>query len=498
MTARCREHSSDLIECGPSGRLNPDRIDLVTIGSRNAMDRNQPDHGIRAPLDAATRAEHGRAVRATIPRASLGAWTPPEGRDPRRILAEQDASRDQALVPLRHERMGASPFSFFRGAAAVFAADMAAMPRTGLDVRLCGDAHLANFGAFASPDRTLVFDLNDFDEVYPGPFEWDLRRLVASFEVAARDREFHEPERATIVTECVLAYATAMREFSRMTHLDVWYQRLTVDDIATRWGANASGKVIRRFERNVEKAKGKDRLRAFSRLVETTEDGPRFRSDPPVLVPVRDLLGPDDFDSFWQIVERGLSAYRDSLAPDRRVLIDRYRFADLARKVVGVGSVGTRCWVALLVGDSDRDPLFLQLKEANASVLEPYLGTAVWEQHGQRVVEGQQLIQSAPDVLLGWERIRGIDGVDRDFYFRQLWDWKGSADLERMSSETMAVYAAICGRTLAQAHARTGDSAAIAAYLGGGRAAVPSLVEFASRYADQTETDHRTFSRPAP
>jgi len=375
----------------------------------------------------------------------------------------------------------------------VFAADMAHLPRTGLDVSLCGDAHLANFGVFASPDRQLVFDLNDFDETHPGPFEWDLRRLVASFEIAGRYRSFDDPQRSLIVTECVLSYVSAMRDFARMSHLDVWYHRITVDDIAARWSASASGEVMKRFRRNVEKARSKDRLRAFDRLVQTTPDGVRFRSDPPVLVPVRDLISGKELDGLWRTVERALGMYRRTLAPDRRVLIDRYRFVDLARKVVGVGSVGTRCWVALLIGDDESDPLFIQIKEAQASVLEEHLGRSRHQQHGQRVVEGQRLIQSAPDVLLGWERIQGIDGVDRDFYFRQLWDWKGSADLERMTPEGMGMYAALCGRALARAHARTGDSLAISAYLGGGRTAVGSLLEFATRYADQNEADQAAF-----
>lgn len=446
------------------------------------------------PLDAATRARRGKAVRSEVPRSSLGDWTPPEDRDPNRIIAEQDATRDQGLVRLRHERMGESPFTFYRGAAAVFTADIAHMPRTGLDVRLCGDAHLANFGVFASPDRALVFDLNDFDETLQGPFEWDLRRLVASFEVAGRDRTFEETERTLIVTECVLGYVSAIRDFARMSHLDVWYHRITVDDIAARWGASASRDVTKRFQRNVDKARSKDRLRAFSRLVENTPEGPRFRSDPPVLVPLRDLLTGSDLDGMWGTVERSLRTYRHTLAPDRRALIDRYRFVDLARKVVGVGSVGTRCFVALLVGADESDPLFLQVKEAQASVLEAHLGASGHGQHGQRVVEGQRLIQSAPDVLLGWDRIEGIDGVDRDFYFRQLWDWKGSADLERMTPEAMGMYATLCGRALARAHARTGDSLAISAYLGGGRTAVGSLLDFASRYADCNEADQQAFT----
>ncbi|UDY38092.1 DUF2252 domain-containing protein [Dermatobacter hominis] len=442
---------------------------------------------------AADRAAAGRAVREAVPRSSLGDWTPTPDRDPVAVLDAQDASRAQDLVPLRHERMAATPFTFFRGAAAVFAADLAPMPRTGLEVQLCGDAHLANFGIFASPDRAQVFDLNDFDETLPGPFEWDLLRLVASFEVAARDRGFDDPDRVLIVTDAVLAYVGAMREYSRMGHLDVWYDRMTVDDIAARWGGGASKEVMRRFQHNVEKARSKDRLRAFDRLVQVTDGEPRFRSDPPVLVPVSELFGADEAARLMGTIDHALRMYRRTLPLDRRALLDRYRFVDLARKVVGVGSVGTRCWVALLVGDDDRDPLFLQVKEAQTSVLEPYLGRSRFGQHGQRVVEGQRLIQSSPDVFLGWEQVAGADGVPRDYYFRQLWDWKGSADLEKMLPSAMAVYAAVCGRCMARAHARTGDSVALAAYLGKGRTMTASLVEFAARYADQNERDQQAF-----
>ena len=446
------------------------------------------------PTDPRERAESGRAVRSVVPRASLGDWTPAPDRDPLGVLSAQDKVRDQDLVPLRHSRMGVSPFTFYRGAAAVMAADLAPMPRTGLDVQLCGDAHLANFGVFASPDRAMVFDLNDFDETHPGPFEWDLRRLVASFEVAARDRSFDDPQRVQIVADSVLSYVSAMRQYSTMSNLEVWYDRLTVDDIAQRWAARASDDVLRRFRRNVDKARSKDRIRAFDKLVEVTDGTPRFRSDPPVLVPVRELVTGAEHAALMKAVDESLKLYRRTLAPDRRLLMDRYRFVDLARKVVGVGSVGTRCWVALLIGNDETDPLFLQVKEANASVLEAHLGASRYGQHGQRVVEGQRLIQSSPDVFLGWDQVRGPDGVARDFYFRQLWDWKGSADLERMPAEAMAMYAAICGRCLARAHARTGDSVALAAYMGKGRTMTASLVEFARRYADQNEADHRSFS----
>jgi len=465
----------------------------MTSNGQNGRSGKRPE-APRPASSSAARARAGRETRLSAPRSSFGEWTPTTNRDPYAILAAQDTAREATLVPLRHERMAVSPFTFFRGAAAVMAADLSTLPRTGLDVQLCGDAHLANFGVFASPDRAMVFDLNDFDETLPGPFEWDLMRLVASFEVAARDRSFDDPTRVLVATESVLSYVAAMREFAAMGHLDVWYERITVDDIAARWGATASKAMTRRFERTVQRARSKNRLRAFEKLVETSDGVSRFRSDPPVLVPARDLIEEHELDELMTTIGRSLQLYRRTLSPDRRVLLDRYRFVDLARKVVGVGSVGTRCWVALLIGDDESDPLFLQVKEATASVLEEHLGASRYDQHGQRVVEGQRLIQSSPDVFLGWERGRGVDGVDRDYYFRQLWDWKGSADLDRIRPEGLAMYAALCGRCLAHAHARTGDSVAIAAYLGKGRTLTSSLVEFARRYADQNEADHRGYA----
>lgn len=437
----------------------------------------------------------GRAARRVAPRSTLGSWQTWTSRpDPVELLSTQEASRVPDLIPLRHERMAVSPFTFYRGAAAVMAADLSSLPNTGLDVQLCGDAHLSNFGIFAAPDRRMVVDLNDFDETLPGPFEWDVARLAASMEIAARSRSFGRRTRARTVEATVRSYVDGVREFSAMGHLDLWYARLTPDDLRRRFGSELSDELLARFERALGKARRKDRMRAFDKLVEVVDGEPRFRSDPPVLVPAAELLPELDREQIFDQVGRALRVYRRTLAPDRRKLLDRYRFVDLARKVVGVGSVGTRCWVALLVGRGTGDPLFLQVKEAGPSVMEPYLGRSRHDQHGERVVRGQQLIQSAPDVFLGWERLdRPTDGGVSDYYFRQLWDWKGSADVDTMSAEALAAYGRICGLILARAHVRTGDGDAIAAYLGSGDAFSRSLVTFSASYADQNDEDHAAF-----
>jgi uncharacterized protein (DUF2252 family) len=449
----------------------------------------------RAPhLSAGERRRKGRAVRGVVPRSSLGAWQPGDGRaDPVGLLEAQERTRVPELVPIRHERMAVSPFTFFRGAATVFAADVADRPNTGLTVQLCGDAHLSNFGGFASPERTLVFDINDFDETLPGPFEFDLQRLAASVEVAGRSNRFEAAEREAVQRALVGAYASAMREFAGMGHLDVWYTQLSMDDVSRFWDASVSDALRARFEGVVQKAQGKDRLKAFRKLTTTEGGEPRFLSDPPLLEPVSELLGGIEHEQLWSLVSGAFHGYRHSIQADRRVLLERYRFVDLARKVVGVGSVGTRCWVALLMGQDDRDPLFLQVKEAEASVLEPHLGRSGYAQHGQRVVQGQRLMQSASDIFLGWERTVGFDGRDHDYYFRQLWDWKASADVDSMDPALLGAYAQICGFTLARAHARSGDAAAISGYVGSGKALSEAMVAFSSTYADQNERDHRAF-----
>jgi uncharacterized protein (DUF2252 family) len=386
--------------------------------------------------------------------------------------------------------MLASPFAFYRGAAAVMAADLASTPRSGFETQLCGDAHLSNFGAFASPERRLVFDLNDFDETLPGPWEWDVKRLVASFALAGRDRDCGEEGRRNIVGAAAREYRETMRRLAQMGNLESWYQQLDADAIEARWAAAMGGKRQQAFKRGVAKARAKDSSRAFSKLVEEVGGKLRIVSDPPLIVPIDQLAEERGGVDVEALVLKVLSDYRDSLDVERRSLLDSYRSVDAAFKVVGVGSVGTRAWIALMLGRDHRDPLFLQVKEAQHSVLEPYLAQSRFEHQGERVVHGQRLMQATSDVLIGWVRARGIDGEHRDFYVRQLWDWKGSARIETMDSAGLTAYAEICGMTLAHAHARGGDRIAIGAYLGKGDSFDRAMAEFAEAYADQSERDY--------
>jgi uncharacterized protein (DUF2252 family) len=431
--------------------------------------------------------ETGRAARSAVPRSSHAVWVAPANRvDPVVVLRKQARRRVPELVPIRHGRMLASPFAFFRGAAAVMAADLSSTPVTGMRVQLCGDAHLANFGGYAAPDRKLVFDLNDFDETLPGPWEWDLKRLAASVAVAARDLGFAAADRREAVTRAVLSYRETMREFADMRMLDVWYARLEVEDLFARWSVRGSEQ-----RKTLEKARGKTSLRAFSKLTHEVDGRPRIISDPPLIVPIEELVEGTDEQQLEDVMVKLLGDYRKTLPDDRRTLIDGYEPVHFARKVVGVGSVGTRAWIVLLLGRDTRDPLFLQIKEAEASVLEPFAGRSEYGTPGQRVVEGQRLMQAASDILLGWlPDVAGIDGRRRHFYVRQLWDQKASARLEDVPPRELAVYAGVCGWTLARAHARTGPRAAIAAYLGSGDRLDRALADFAEAYADQNERDY--------
>ena len=437
------------------------------------------------------RAASGKAAREQASRSSHGEWEPAsDRRDPVELLEEQAANRVPELLPLRYGRMLASPFTFFRGAAYPMAADLADEPRTGLDVQLCGDAHLSNFGAFAAPDRRLVFSINDFDETLPGPFEWDVKRLVASFAVAGRDRGFNYKRRRAINRTVTRSYREAMRGLAGSRNLDLWYSRIDVEAVGALFADRATGKQRKRFERNVAKARSKTSLRAFAKLTESVNGEPRIRSDPPLIVPIEDLLGVGE-DELAEFIRGTVRSYRRSLAPDRRFLLERFRYVHAARKVVGVGSVGARAWIVLMLGRDTDDPLFLQLKEAQASVLEPFLGKSAFKQHGQRVVEGQRLIQAASDIMLGWTRVTDLEGVDREFYLRQLWDGKGSAIVEEMDPGAMTMYGEVCGHALARAHARSGDAVAIASYLGGGESFDRALASFAEAYADQNERDYQ-------
>jgi uncharacterized protein (DUF2252 family) len=442
------------------------------------------------------RAARGKAARVAAPRSGQGAWTPAVDRaDPVDVLAEQERTRTSELVPIRHGRMLSSPFAFFRGGAAIMAADLAATPVTGLRVQLCGDAHLANFGGFAAPDRSLVFDLNDFDETLPGPWEWDVKRLAASIAVAGRDRGFATDARGEAILAGVRAYREAMRGFAGMRTIDVWYARIDVDQQVARWSERATAQGRKRLDRTLAKARAKDSLRALAKLTHEVDGQPRIVSDPPLVVPIDRLLPAGDAELVYERLRGYLRAYEHSLQHDRQHLLGGYRLVDIAHKVVGVGSVGTRDWIALMLGRDASDPLFLQLKEADRSVLEPFAGRSRRVNQGRRVVEGQQLIQAGSDVLLGWLRVeQDLDGRRRDYYVRQLWDAKGSAPIDTMPADEMAAYAEICGWTLARAHARTGDRIAIAAYLGSSDRFERALVAFAETYADQNERDHEALA----
>ncbi|HEY5815057.1 MAG TPA: DUF2252 domain-containing protein [Solirubrobacterales bacterium] len=426
-----------------------------------------------------------------MPRSSHEEWRPAGDRaDPVELLERQATSRVGQLVPLRYGRMLASPFAFYRGAAAVMAADLAPTPRSGFEAQLCGDAHLSNFGAFASPERRLVFDLNDFDETLPGPWEWDLKRLVASFSLAGRDRGCDGGQRRAIVLAAAREYRETMRRLAAMGNLEAWYQQLDADVIRAGWAKVATGKEQQAFERGVAKARAKDSSRAFAKLTEEVDGKLRIVGDPPLIVPIGELADEAGGVDVEAILLRALSDYRDSLAVERRTVLDGYRLIDAAFKVVGVGSVGTRAWIALMLGRDEADPLFLQIKEAQRSVLEPYAGPSEFDNQGERVVHGQRLMQAASDILLGWVRAEGIDGQSRDFYVRQLWDWKGSVKVESMDPRGLAAYAEICGTTLAHAHARGGDRIEIGAYLGKGDTFDRAMAEFAEVYADQSERDY--------
>ena len=441
----------------------------------------------------------GKEVRKKVPRESLGMWAPPaDRRDPVQILIDQGDSRVADLIPIRYARMLSSEFAFYRGAAAVMASDLSYSPNTHLTVQLAGDAHLSNFGGYASPDRTFVFDVNDFDETLPGPFEWDLKRLVASFAVAGRSNGFDEQTRAGIIGRVVRTYRESVQTFSQMPRMDVWYSRLTAQDIIDKWSSKVDKSYRKAFEKQVEKAQTKTSQKALQKLTSTDADGTiRFLSNPPFMEPFDEVVGTEDRDAFKYAAQAALVEYRRSLISDRRVLFSGYRVVDLARKVVGVGSVGTRCWVMLLMADHDEsDVLMLQLKEAQASVLEQYLGRSRAHQHGRRVVEGQRVMQAASDILLGWTQVTVRD-QQVDFYVRQMWDWKESADISTMDATSLELYAHLCGWTLARAHSRSGDRVALAGYLGTSDTLDRVLTDFAEAYADQNVKDHAALQEAA-
>jgi uncharacterized protein (DUF2252 family) len=446
-------------------------------------------------LTPAERAAKGKTARAEVPRDSHAVFEPgPDRPDPIALLEEQATTRVPELVPVRYGRMMVSPFTYYRGAALPMAADLATTPASGLAVQACGDAHLSNFGVFGSAERHLVFDVNDFDETLPGPWEWDVKRLAASLEVAGRGNGFTGKERRTIVSATVASYRLAMRSFAGMTNLDVWYARADIDELRTQLDSQLKARQRKAVDQGIAKARTRDSMQEVAKLTQLVDGRPRIIADPPLIVPI-DQLTPDEMDraSVEAQLADLLAKYRRTLDTDRRILIDQFEFCDLARKVVGVGSVGTRCWIALMLGRDAADPLFLQVKEAEASVLSRYVGASKHTNQGQRVVAGQRLMQAASDIFLGWQRTpAGFDGKPRDFYVRQLRDWKFSVDIESMVPRGMRLYGELCGWTLARAHARSGDRIAIAAYLGGSDVFDKAITQFATAYADQNEKDHQS------
>jgi uncharacterized protein (DUF2252 family) len=454
----------------------------------------------RAHLTVDQRVARGRAARREAPRSEHGRWEPaPDRPDPVTLLEEQGASRVPELVPIRYGRMLVSPFTFYRGAAAIMAADLASTPVSGMTVQLCGDAHLSNFGVFGTPERQLIFDINDFDETLPGPWEWDVKRMAASFEILGRFRGFSPDNRHAIVTAGVREYRERMRRAADMPTLGAWYDQLDADVLLKMVRQQVRLKQLdkksaRRAEKHVAKAYTRDSTRVFARRAGQVGGELRIAADPPLIVPVEDLIVPG---TEWQdpapLIKKLLASYRRTLGHQGHPL-EEFRYVHAARKVVGVGSVGTRCYILLFTGRDNDDPLFLQVKEAQASVLEPYAGASTFPHHGQRVVMGQRLMQAATDIFLGWQRIKGLDGVIRDYYVRQFHDWKGSADVERLPMPGAAQYARFCGATLARAHARWGDRIAIASYLGQGDMFDRAIAEFSAAYADQNERDYQAFT----
>ena len=418
----------------------------------------------------------------------------PDRPDPLALLEEQAKARVPELVPVRWGRMMVSPFTFYRGAALPMAADLVATPVSGLAVQACGDAHLSNFGIFGSAERRLVFDVNDFDETLPGPWEWDVKRLAASLEVAGRDNGLAGKDRREIVTATVASYRQAMRAFAAMTNLEVWYARADLDQVQADLRAEMGARQRKMADKAMAKARTRDSMQEVAKLTQLVDGRPRIIADPPLLVPITDLLPKEmDQQAFQGQIKNLLGAYQRTLETDRRYLLEQFEFADMARKVVGVGSVGTRCWIILLLGRDGSDPLFLQIKEAEASVLGRFVGASKYNNQGQRVVAGQRLMQAASDIFLGWQRTEaGLDGKQRDFYIRQLRDWKFSMPIEIMVPRGMRIYGQMCGWTLARAHARSGVRIAIAAYLGSADVFDQAITRFAAAYADQNERDHKS------
>jgi uncharacterized protein (DUF2252 family) len=446
-------------------------------------------------LAPAERAVRGKEARAEVPRDSHAVFDPPPSPpDPIGLLEEQAKARVPELVPVRWGRMMVSPFTYYRGAALPMASDLASTPVSGLAVQACGDAHLSNFGIFGSADRLLVFDVNDFDETLPGPWEWDVKRLAASLEVAGRGNGYSGKDRRDIVMACVASYRQAMRGFAGMTNLDVWYAHADLEQLRVQFQSQLKARQRKMVDKGLAKARTRDSMQEVAKLTRLVDGRPRIISDPPLLVPIDELLPKQtDRAAFESQLKDLLGKYRRTLETDRRFLLEQFEFADLARKVVGVGSVGTRCWIVLMLGRDESDPLFLQVKEAEPSVLSRFVGASKYANQGQRVVAGQRLMQATSDIFLGWQRTEaGLDGKQRDFYVRQLRDWKFSVEIETLLPRGLRMYGNLCGWTLARAHARSGDRIAIAAYLGGSDVFDQAVTQFAAAYADQNERDYKS------
>ena len=469
----------------------------VTAGRRSGARASRPGAaraGTGEQLSRADRAARGKDARAVAPLESQAEFSPGRGRDPVGLLLGQAESRVPELVPVRHGRMLVSPFTFYRGAALPMAADLAATPASGLRVQLCGDAHLSNFGAFASPERNLVFDVNDFDETLPGPFEWDVKRLAASLAVAGRDNGFPAKARRKIALAAGEGYRTAMRGFAEQAFLDVWYAHLDIEPALSQFRSQIKAKRLKALEKLLAKAHTRDSTQALGKLTTVVDGRRKIISDPPTIVPVEEVFSDVQAGAIYELIRAVVGKYRRTLQSDRRHLLEQFTLVQVARKVVGVGSVGTRAWVLLMDAADGVEPLFLQAKEAQTSVLAEYAGRSQYNNQGERVVAGQHLQQAQSDIFLGWTRVPNpLDGVDRDFYVRQLRDWKFSVPIEMMLPEGMTVYAGLCGWTLARAHARSGDRIALAAYLGGSDRFDQAIADFAETYADQNERDHAAF-----
>ena len=442
-------------------------------------------------LSRADREARGKDARAVAPLEANAEFSPGPGRDPVGLLLGQAASRVPELVPVRHGRMLVSPFTFYRGAALPMAADLAGTPASGLRVQLCGDAHLSNFGAFASPERRLVFDVNDFDETLPGPFEWDVKRLAASLAVAGRANGFPAKARRKIALAAAERYRTAMREFAAQPFMAVWYSHLDIEPVVAEFRSQVKAKKFKEAQKMLAKAHTADSTKAVTKLTTVVDGQRRIISTPPTIVPIEELYSDVQADALYQLLHTVLGKYRRSLQSDRRHMLEQFAMAHVARKVVGVGSVGTRAWIVLMEADDGVEPLFLQAKEAQVSVLAEYAGRSQYSNQGERVVAGQHLQQAQSDIFLGWTRVTNPeDGIERDFYVRQLKDWKFSVPIEILLPQGMALYARLCGWTLARAHARSGDRIALAAYLGDSAKFDNAIADFAETYADQNELDY--------